>query len=58
MSDALKKVRELQRLLGKKAIENEALKEAVELVKSQKWLAYLPLLSRYKPWNRSRQSSV
>jgi hypothetical protein len=31
LSDALKQIRELQRLLGKKATENEILREAVEV---------------------------
>ena len=44
LSDALKQIRELQRLLGKKTVENEILKEAVEVMKSRKWLARSPLL--------------
>jgi|SRR6185369_8384653 len=44
LSDALKQIRELQRLLGKKTMENEILKEAVEVMKSRKWLARSPLL--------------
>lgn len=39
LSDALKKIRELQRLLGKKTLENEILREAVEVAKSRKWIA-------------------
>ena len=46
LSDALKQIRELQRLLGKKTMENEILKEAVEVMKSRKWLARSPLLPR------------
>jgi transposase len=44
LSEALKQIRELQRLLGKKTMENEILKEAVEVMKSRKWLARSPLL--------------
>ncbi|EON18862.1 transposase IS3/IS911 [Cupriavidus sp. GA3-3] len=42
--DALKQVRELQRLLGKKTMENEILREAVEVMKSRKWIARSPSL--------------
>lgn len=34
LSDALKQIRELQRLLGKKTMENEILREAVEVARS------------------------
>lgn len=44
LTDALKQIKELQRLLGKKTMENEILKEAVEVMKSRKWLARSPLL--------------
>jgi transposase len=43
LNDALKQIKELQRLLGKKTMENEILKEAVEVMKSRKWLAHSPL---------------
>jgi transposase len=36
LSEALKQIKELQRLLGKKTMENEMLREAVETMKSQK----------------------
>ncbi|MGF6507697.1 transposase [Paraburkholderia sp. 32] len=39
LSDALKQIRELQQLLGKKTMENEILREAVEVAKSRKWIA-------------------
>ncbi|GAB3086342.1 hypothetical protein GCM10027081_01090 [Cupriavidus yeoncheonensis] len=39
LSDALKQMRELQWLLGKKTTENEILREAVEVMKSRKWIA-------------------
>jgi transposase len=44
LSDALKQIRELQRLLGKKTMENEILREAVEVMKSRKWIARSPSL--------------
>ncbi|MBB5500204.1 transposase [Paraburkholderia sp. MM5384-R2] len=43
-SDALKQIRELQRLLGKKTMENEILREAAEAAKSRKWIARSPSL--------------
>jgi transposase len=44
LSHALKQIRELQRLLGKKNMENEILREAVEVMKSRKWIAGSPSL--------------
>ena len=44
LSDALKQIRELQRLLGKKTMENEILKEAVDFAKAKKWIAHSPVL--------------
>jgi transposase len=44
LSDALKQIRELQRMLGKKTMETEILKEAVEVARSRKWIAHSPLL--------------
>ena len=47
LSDALKQIRELQQMqqmLGKKTMEAKVLKEAVEIARSRKWIAYLPLL--------------
>jgi transposase len=44
LSDALKQIRELQRLLGKKTMENEIFREAVEVMKSRKWIARSPSL--------------
>lgn len=39
-----KQIRELQRMLGKKTMEAEVLKEAVEIARSRKWIAHSPLL--------------
>lgn len=44
LADAMKQIRELQRLLGKKTMEAEILKEAVEVARSRKWIARSPLL--------------
>lgn len=46
LSAALKQIRELQRLLGKKTMENEILKEAEEYGQSRKWITHGPLLSK------------
>ena len=44
LAEAMKQIRPLQRLLGKKTMEAEILREAVEVARSQKWIARLPLL--------------
>lgn len=44
LAEAMKQIRELQRLLGKKTMEAEILKEAVEVARSRKWIARSPLL--------------
>ncbi|ECW1083792.1 IS3 family transposase [Salmonella enterica] len=46
LAAALKQVWELQRLLGKKTMEVEILKEAVEYGQSRKWIAHAPLLPK------------
>lgn len=43
-AEALREIKALQRLLGKKTMENEILKEAVEYGRSKNWLARSPLL--------------
>jgi transposase len=48
LATALKQVRELQRLLGKKTMEVEILKEAVEYGQARKWIAHAPLLPKDK----------
>ena len=42
--DALKQICELQRMLGKKTVGAEDLKEAVEIAWSPKWITRSPLL--------------
>jgi transposase len=44
LSDALKQIKDLQRLLGKKTMENELLREAVKEMKSRKCIARSPSL--------------
>lgn len=44
LTAAIKQIRELQRLLGKKTMEVEVLKEAVEYGRAKKWIAHAPLL--------------
>ncbi|CAJ0744915.1 hypothetical protein R16034_04947 [Ralstonia edaphis] len=44
LAEALKQVRELQRMLGKKTMENEILREAVEYGRAKKWIARSPSL--------------
>jgi transposase len=39
-----KEVRELQRVLGKKTLENEILREAVKVAHEKKWIPRLPSL--------------
>ncbi|BDZ91006.1 hypothetical protein VEE68_54530 (plasmid) [Escherichia coli] len=43
LAAANKQIRELQRLLGKKTMEAEILKEAVEFGRAKKWIAHAPL---------------
>ncbi|API77137.1 transposase [Ralstonia solanacearum] len=44
LAEALKLVRELRRMLGKKTMENEILREAVEYGRAKKWIARSPSL--------------
>ena len=44
LADAMRQIRELQRLLGKKTMEAEILKEAAEYGRSKNWIARSPLL--------------
>lgn len=46
---ARKEIQALQRLLGKKTMENEILREAVEYGRSKKWIAHAPLLPEDGP---------
>ena len=39
-----KQVRELERMLGRKTMETEILREALEVAQSKKWISHTPLL--------------
>uniref|UniRef100_A0A0D2ZWE1 Integrase catalytic domain-containing protein n=1 Tax=Brassica oleracea var. oleracea TaxID=109376 RepID=A0A0D2ZWE1_BRAOL len=60
LAAAMKQIKELQRLLGKKTMENELLKEAVEYGRAKKWIAHAPLLpgdgERTDDWMDGRRS--
>jgi transposase len=45
-----KRIRELERLLGKKTLENEILTEAVKLAHEKKPISRMPLLPREIPY--------
>ncbi|EHX5809233.1 hypothetical protein K2D02_004240, partial [Shigella dysenteriae] len=53
LAAAIKQINQLQRLLGKKTMEVEILKEAVEYAQSRKWIAHVPLLPSDKEQNIS-----
>lgn len=44
LAAAVKQIKELQRLLGKKTMEAELLKEAVDSGLQKKWIAHEPIL--------------
>ncbi|WP_044316768.1 IS3 family transposase [Escherichia coli] len=55
LAAAMKQIKELQRLLGKKTMENELLKEAVEYGRAKKWIAHV-ILRRADDWKDGRRS--
>ncbi|EGS5112730.1 IS3 family transposase [Escherichia coli] len=55
LAAAMKQIKELQRLLGKKTMENELLKEAVEYGRAKKWIAHV-ILRRTDDWKDGRRS--
>ncbi len=44
LQDAMKRLKQLEAALGRKTLENEILKEAVDFAKAKKWIARSPLL--------------
>jgi transposase len=46
LAAARAQIAQLQRLLGKKTMENEILKEAVDIAREKKWFARSPLLNK------------
>lgn len=57
LAEALKQVREIPRLLGKKTMEVEILKEAMECGLSRKWIAHTPLLPKDGKRQKDAQSA-
>ena len=49
LASARAEIAKLQRILGKKTLENEILKEAVEIAAEKKWIARSPLLPKDEP---------
>lgn len=49
LAAARAEIAKLQRILGKKTLENEILKEAVEYAAEKKWIARSPLLPEDEP---------
>ncbi len=49
LAAARAEIAKLQRILGKKTLENEILKEAVEYAAEKKWIARSPLLPKDEP---------
>lgn len=46
LAAARAQIAQLQRMLGKKTMEAEILREAVELAREKKWIAHSPLLDK------------
>ncbi len=44
LQDAMKRIKQLEAALGRKTLENDILKEAVDLAKAKKWIAGSKLL--------------
>lgn len=44
LQEAMRRMKQLEAALGRKTLENEILKEAVDFAKSKKWIARSPLL--------------
>jgi transposase len=44
LQEAIKRIKQLEGALGRKTLENEILKEAVDFAKAKKWIARSPVL--------------
>ena len=44
LQEAMKRIKQLEGALGRKTLENEILKEAVDFAKAKKWSAHSPVL--------------
>ncbi len=49
LQEAMRRIKQLERALGRKTLENEILKEAVDFAKAKKWIARSPVLPGGKP---------
>jgi transposase len=45
LQEAMRRIKQLEGALGRKTLENEILKEAVDFAKAKKWIARSPVLS-------------
>jgi transposase len=50
LQEAIKCMKQLEAALGRKTLENDILKEAVEFAKAKKWIARSPLLPGDEQW--------
>ena len=44
LQDAMRRIKQLEGALGRKTLENEIIKEAVNFAKAKKWIARSPVL--------------
>jgi len=44
LKEAMQRIKQLERALGRKTLENDILREAVEIAHEKKWIARAPLL--------------
>jgi transposase len=44
LQEAMRRIKQLEGVLGRKTLENEILKEAVDFAKAKKWIARSPVL--------------
>jgi transposase len=49
LQEAVRRIKQLEAALGRKTLENEILREAVDFAKSKKWIARSPLLPGEEP---------
>ncbi len=49
LQEAMRRIKQLEGALGRKTLENEILKEAVDFAKAKKWLARSPVLPGGEP---------
>ena len=49
LQEAMRRIKQLEGALGRKTLENEILKEAVDFAKAKKWIARSPVLPGEEP---------